>query len=219
MTQEREQGVQRVLAMVEAGTVAPAEGERLLQALKGTARTTCPYCAESISAEDNRCAECGSVLRVQPGVAGTQPVAVPSGFRWLSALGKAMVIYLFAVSCLVLLSPIGFSFTGFGSRPPGISGMILALMALAAAVMIVSGKAAGWGVAIAWAALQIVPIFVGGVKLNGQFFHMGIHWTTNNGDGFGLNVWSIVLVCLFVAAKRQNAGRISTRVVAPVGGA
>lgn len=211
MTNEREQEAQRILDMVESGAVAPAEGERLLQALRGATRTTCPYCAEQIPAADAHCPECGSALRIQPGQGGSRPRG--SGFHGLPGLAKALVIYLFVVGGVVLISMLGFHFGGIhprilsvGLHPSIVTSAGLAAMAILAGVLIVRGKPAGWALAIVWSALQVVTVFVNGAKLNLQLLHVGIQWLTN-GHGFGLNIWAVVLVCLFVAAKGQCANR------------
>lgn len=200
MTENRDQEVKRILDMVESGAVAPAEGERLLQALSAATRTACPFCAEQIPLSAERCPECRSALRIQPTPSGAARLS-RGGFQGLSGLGKALVIYLFVATALVLFPNLRTSVRYVSLAP--MTSMALAILGIVAGVMLCCSRPAGWTLAILWSALQIVPVYVNGHKLNGQWLHVGANYL-QNGDGLGINIWAIVLVFLFLAARRES---------------
>jgi hypothetical protein len=191
--------IKRVLDMVESGRISAAEGAALLESAQSFSgiEITCPYCAESISAGSRICPECGSNLAA--------PVSTPqcagSGFQSLTGLGKFLVVYTLLVSGQTLLQHF-FRFD-FASA----ISVLLSGLGLAAGILILKGRAAGWKLALWWSALQIIPIIIRYLTINEQFFHFGIK-NQVNGMGLGLNLIGLILLILFIKAKplRQQEG-------------
>lgn len=189
--------IKRILDMIESGKITAAEAARLLETARPAQRAAenkvCPFCAENIPAHNDPCPECGSHLKgsASHGDTGT-------GFHALSTFSKSMVIYTLVVSGFVLA-------TGFvpGNKvlyQMDILNLLLAGLGLTAGILMFKGKAAGWGLAMLWAALQIITIVVHSEVINQQVFHFGINFHTN-GQGLGINLVGIILLILLIKAK------------------
>lgn len=184
-TQRDEQ--QRILDMVQSGTVTPEEGARLLDSLeqRSRGRQQCPFCAESIPGEVASCPECGSALGAQIMPVETQQSG--NGFHALGGTGKFLVCYTFLICGVVLLRGL-FHFS---------LSMVLAGLGIIGAVLICKGSRAGWRLATLWAGLQIIPVVLNGITLNQQLLHLGMV-STPNGSGFGFNLVGLILLILFI---------------------
>ena len=184
---------QRILEMVQGGTVTPEEGERLLTSLEQRCRGSqrCPFCAEEIPAHVALCPECRTPLAALPAGTGARPAG--GGFHGLTGLGKFLVCYTFLICGVVLLSsPLLFASVV-------VPGKLLAMLGLVSAFLICKGIRAGWVLSIIWAALQIVPIALNGIIFNRQILHLGVNWATN-GSGVGFNIVGLILFILFIKA-------------------
>ena len=115
------------------------------------------------------------------------------------------MVYVLVICAVILFSTFGIIFhvSGFGSG--GVVALVLALLGGIGAILLMKGNSAGWGICMVWSAVQIVPVIVHGHFLNRQVLHVGIISTTS-GSGLGLNIVGIVLLSLFVVAKRQSTG-------------
>jgi len=189
---------QRILDMVQSGTVSPEEGERLLTSLEQRNRVSqrCPFCAEEIPAQAEVCPECRTPLSGYSAGVSRQPGG--NGFHALTGLGKFLVCYTILMCAIIwLMNPLQFVGGFFIVK-------LLALLGLVGAVLICKGVRAGWVLCIIWSLLQMIPFIVNGIVLNRQILHVGINWTTN-GSGFGFNAVGLVLLILFIKAKPANA--------------
>lgn len=191
-TQNGEQ--QRILDMVQTGTVTPEEGARLLASLeqRSRGRQQCPFCAESIPADVALCPECGSTLGAHIAPVATQQNG--NGFHALGSMGKFLVCYTFLICGVVLL----LSLSHFSVS------MVLAGLGIVGAVLICKGSRTGWRVATLWAGLQIIPVVLNGTTLNQQLLHLGMVSTTN-GSGFGFNLVGLILLILFIKSTPPAA--------------
>lgn len=188
--------VKRILEMVENGTISAAEGARLLDTARGPSTAergvTCPFCAETIPAQERLCPECGSDLQAPPTRSTTG-----HGFQSLSGLGKFLVVYTLMVAGLELLG-LFFSF-GIGA----LATSLLSVLGLIAGIMILKGNSRGWGLGILWSALQIICVILRGEVINQQIFHLGITHHVN-GQGLGFNLVGVILLILFIKAKPRQ---------------
>jgi hypothetical protein len=178
---------QRILEMVQSGTVTPEEGARLLASLeqRSRGRRPCPYCAESIPSDVTICPECSSTLGAHMAPAAAQQNG--NGFHALSGLGKFLVCYTFLICGIMLLRGL-FHFS---------LSMALAGLGIIGAALICKGSRAGWKLATLWAGIQMIPIAVNGIILNQQLLNMRYIQTTN-GSGIGFNLVGLILLILFI---------------------
>lgn len=182
--------LRRVLRMVEDGKLSGAEADRLLDRLHPDPQQTCPWCAEAIPAAAAVCPACASRLDV-----GASRGVTPA----LGGLSKGLIVYLFAVTGIVLLSGL----FGIGSMA-ALTQMCLAGLGLTAAVCMCRHLAVGWVLGTLWAAAQIVAVAAGGGWLNRQVLYLGINFVSG-GSGLGLNLVGVILLVLFLKARRADS--------------
>lgn len=208
MSLDKEQELQRILAMIEEGKLTPVEGEQLISSLEQRGRTIhCPFCAETIPAGLGACPECRSSLVPAPGGAGPATGSPPrsgGGFQALPGLGKFLVVYMFAVCLIVLLSSLRFGPSLRSAIPVAMSGL-----GIIAGVLLCKNNRKGWGLAMLWSGLQIPVVVVHGTELTKQFLHIGIIFTSNL-NGTGINLVGIILLILFIVAKKKTMASAPT---------
>lgn len=201
--------MRRILEMVESGRISAAEGARLLESAShssGSGTIRCPYCAERVEPANGFCPECRSNLNA--GTPGRTPTA--GGFGALTGLGKFLVLYTLLVTGFWLASLLFFGHGFFALSIPTLCGTALSILGLAAGIMILKGRPAGWTLGILWSALQIVVVIIGYEAINRQVFHLGADFNTN-GSGFGINLVGIILLILFIKAKNDNNPEANVR--------
>lgn len=209
MNERSEQELRRILELVEAGTITPEEGDRLVSSLDIRQQSCrCPYCAEEIALGLDRCPECASPLYTAPPPPAPRDDAGESGIRALGGLGKFLLLYTFLVTAVVILT---------GIMPPHSAASMcqvgLAGLGLFAVVLITRGNPAGFGLGALWGGLQIPLVIVNHAVVNRQLFTININWIVN-GDGLGINLVGIVLLILFIKARNISIAPYQSPAVA-----
>jgi hypothetical protein len=164
------------------------------------AGTVCPDCGNPVCTEcanpEGRCRRCAAERSTGAAVA-EEPSCRKGGrgFRDLSLPARFLAVYVLVVG---VIAGIPWGIGCFGD----FTQTALGWLGVAAGVLMMMAKPAGWWLGLLWALAQALEVIVGGHAVNHQCLYLGGHLSVN-GVGLGINLVGVILVVLSLAVRRQ----------------